>query len=131
MPRIIPRLIPIAALIFGVACGQDTGDQAAAKQATSETDDVAIASCGTDSFGAGNLAAQLAVTNDSSKRSNYTVEVVFESSDGATQYGSGLVFVENVEPGQATTAEALSTDPVPQAEFGCRLVSVDRTSDVG
>lgn len=129
--RIVPRLIPVAALIFGVACSTEAGKEAQAEQTADETADVTISSCGTDSFGVGTLAAQLAVTNSSSKRSNYSVEVVFESADGATQYGSGLAFVENVEPNQSTTGEALSPDSVPAAEYKCRLSSVDRNSDVG
>ncbi|MGH9151362.1 MAG: hypothetical protein ACRD03_02925 [Acidimicrobiales bacterium] len=131
MPRIIPRLIPICALIFGVACNTDTGEEAVAEQQSDETDDVTIASCGTDSFGAGTLAAQLSITNNSSKRSNYSVEVSFESVDGATQHGTGIAFIENVEPGQTTTQETAGVDQAPATEYTCRVVSVDRSSDVG
>ncbi len=129
--RIVPRLIPVAALIFGVACSTDTGSEAVAEQEAEEADDVTVSSCGTDSFGAGTLAAALSITNNSSKRSNYTIEVAFESPDGATQYASGLAAIQNVEPNQSTTGEALSSTPAPAAEYTCRLVEVDRFSDVG
>lgn len=130
IPRIVPRLIPVAALIFGVACNTDPGEQSAEQQAD-EAADVMVSSCGTDSFGGGFLAAGLSITNGSSKRSNYSVEVVFESPDGATRYGSGTDYVENVEPGQTTGGEALSMTVPPAGEFTCRLVQVDRNSDVG
>ncbi|MGH9032872.1 MAG: hypothetical protein ACRDZV_12160 [Acidimicrobiia bacterium] len=131
MPRIIPRLIPIAALIFGMACNTDTGEEAVAEQQSDEAADVTISSCGTDSFGAGTLAATLAITNNSSKRSNYSAEVVFESPDGATRFGSAWTYVDNVEPGQSTTGEALAVEAAPAGEYTCRLLEIDRMSDVG
>jgi len=49
------------------------------------------------------------VTNHSSKRSNYLIEASLESPDGATQYDSTVVPVNNLEPGQTTTASGVAT----------------------
>jgi hypothetical protein len=51
----------------------------------------------------------MTVTNNSSKRSNYLIDVSFESADGTTQYDTSFASVNNLEPGQTTTAKAIST----------------------
>lgn len=49
------------------------------------------------------------VTNNSSKRSNYFIEVSIESADGKTQIDTATLVVSNLEPGQATEAKGIST----------------------
>jgi ABC-type Na+ efflux pump permease subunit len=49
------------------------------------------------------------VTNNSSKRSNYLIDLSIESADGTTQYDTTVALVNNLEPGQTTSADALST----------------------
>jgi Flp pilus assembly protein TadD len=70
------------------------------------------------------------VTNHSSKRSNYIIEVALETADGKTQLASGFVSVDNLEPGQtsnqtASFFEAMNKGPLPAGAKPV-LKSVDR-----
>ena len=69
------------------------------------------------------------VTNHSSKRSNYIIEVSLESADGKAQLDTTAATVENLEPGQSSkqTAEfaGMIDKPVP-ASARVVLKSVDR-----
>ena len=59
-------------------------------------------------------AVTLTVTNHSSKRSNYIIEMAIESPDGKTQYDTSMAAVNNLEPGQTTTPAAFPiTKTVP------------------
>jgi hypothetical protein len=79
--------------------------------------------------GLGFLAADLAVTNHSSERSNYAITVAFEDAGGA-QIHAASAFVEALEPGQSTTAQVGTLTRPPDGEaFTCRTVTVDRASD--
>jgi hypothetical protein len=80
--------------------------------------------------GAGFMASTVRITNHSSKRSNYVVDVVFESADGSRQLAARTVFVNDLEPGQATQHEAGTFTPSP-ARFDCRVSQVQRFSDEG
>lgn len=46
------------------------------------------------------VTAPVTVTNHSSKRSDYFIDISLESKDGKTQYDTTTVFSESVEPGQ-------------------------------
>jgi hypothetical protein len=80
--------------------------------------------------GAGHMASTVRVTNHSSKRSNYVVDVVFESADGSRQLAARSVFVNDLGPGQATRQEAGTLTPAPRS-FDCRVSQVQRFSDEG
>ncbi len=57
---------------------------------------------------------EVTVTNNSSKRSNYLIDLSIESANGATQYDTTIASVNNLEPGQTTVADALSvTKDIP------------------
>ncbi|MGV3760745.1 MAG: hypothetical protein ACO1PW_14550, partial [Actinomycetota bacterium] len=75
------------------------------------------------------LEAEIRVTNNSSERSNYSVDVIFESEDGATQYGSGSAYVNGLAPGQTKTEVASSLEDVPDGPFRCEITDVFRMSD--
>src|SRR4051794_30352369 len=92
----------------------------------------ATADVGTPTMGApdaiGVAYVQIPVTNNSSGRSDYFIDVVIESADGATQLDTSSAFVQALEAGQSTTAEAmvgnaksLPTDAV------VRITTVQRT----
>lgn len=110
----------------------DSGDDASSGVATKSgnTDnppqaDVEVTDCMTEEFIG--PKAVFNVTNNSSGRSNYIIEVSFESEDGSTQYGTGTAFLNNLEPGQSKTEEAVAFEEIPDgASFNCRLVEVDR-----
>lgn len=87
--------------------------------------DVEVSECGVEEFTG--PEATLNVTNNSSGRSNYIIEVSFESEDGSQQYGTGTAILNNLEPGQSRTETAAAFEEVPEgASFTCRLVEVDR-----
>ena len=54
------------------------------------------------------------VTNSSSKRSNYLIDLSIESPDGAAQYDTSIASVNNLEPGQTAAVTGLPiTKEVP------------------
>ena len=69
------------------------------------------------------------MTNNSSGRSDYLIDLVIESADGATQLDTTTAFVQGLEPGQSATAEAMVTDveSLP-ADAVIRVTSVQRTA---
>src|SRR5690606_23325287 len=103
--------------------GDDTEGEA------DEVDDAEVSECTVDELGW--MEATIAVTNDSSERSNYYIEVAFETPDGSEQLTATPVFVNGLEPGQSTTAEAISATDAPGGEgsFSCRIIELDRMSD--
>jgi hypothetical protein len=117
-----------AALV--VAWSADETNEAVADQQATEAEDLTVTECAADPT-LNLLKVTTSITNNSSKRSSYNIEVTVESPDQATKYGTAVGFVTGVEPGQTTTSDLLSADPVPAGEFACRVVEVDRTSDVG
>ena len=90
---------------------------------SSEVDDVTISSCGADDLG--QLEAVLRITNNSSKPSNYMINVAFESPDGLEQLDTGFAIVDTLQPGQSTNETAITFTEAP-ADFTCRVTSVDR-----
>jgi hypothetical protein len=55
------------------------------------------------------------ITNHSSKRSNYIVDLTIESADGKTQIDSTIVAANNLEPGQTAkeTGHFFKPGPLP------------------
>ena len=94
--------------------------------------DVQVVSLGAKDI-LGHRTAELSITNNSSKRSNYIIELTLESPDGKTQYDSTIATASNVEPGQTTggtvlpftkTGPAAGTDAAPVV----KVKSVSRTA---
>lgn len=79
--------------------------------------------------------AELLITNNSSKRSNYYIELTLESPDGKTQYDSTNATARNVEPGQSTggsvvpfTKAKSAPAPTTAAAPVVKIKSVSRTA---
>jgi hypothetical protein len=90
------------------------------------TKDVSISKCASENEIVGPQAT-VQVKNSSKRRASYSVEVTFESSDGATQYGSSVAFVNNLEPGQTGSADAASfSGDKGISQFKCRVTKVTR-----
>jgi hypothetical protein len=53
------------------------------------------------------IKVPVTATNSSSKRSDYLVDLSLESVDGKTQYDTATAFLENVEPGQTASDDAI------------------------
>ena len=115
-------LVLLAAALLARA--SDSADEARRREAA----DVELTDClPTD---AGLMASTVRVTNHSSKRSNYVIDIVFESADGSRQLAARSIFVNDLEPGQATQQEAGTLTPSPP-RFDCRVSQVQRFSDQG
>jgi hypothetical protein len=115
-------LVLMAAALLARA--SDSADEERLREAA----DVELADC--LPTGAGHMASTVRITNHSSKRSNYVVDVVFESSGGSRQLAARSVFVNDLEPGQSTQQEAGTLTPAPRS-FDCRVSQVHRFSDEG
>jgi hypothetical protein len=115
-------LVLLAATLLARA--SDSADDERRREAA----DVQLADC--LPTGAGHMASTVRVTNHSSKRSNYVVDVVFESADGSRQLAARTVLVNDLEPGQTTQREAATLTSAPTS-FDCRLSQVQRFSDEG
>lgn len=105
-----------------------TDDDSGVRTLSGNTDnppeaDVTVKRCFTDDLGW--MAADLELVNNSSKASNYMVEVAFEGDGGATQLGTGNAYVSGLEPGQKSAQTANSATDAA-GEFTCRITSVDR-----
>ena len=73
---------------------------------------------------------ELTITNNSSKRSNYFVELSLESADGKTQHDTANATAQNVEPGQSTAGTVLPFTKVKGAPADAivKVKSVSRTA---
>lgn len=102
---------------------QSSDSGSSSGQANPPENDVVISSCSTDSLDS--PEAKVKVTNNSSKASNYIIEIAFESPDGSTQIDTSTVFINDLQPGQTATEKAISFADAP-ADFTCRITDVTR-----
>jgi ABC-type Fe3+-hydroxamate transport system substrate-binding protein len=77
--------------------------------------------CVSDDFGL--ISMPIAVTNSSTKRSDYTIEGVIEQ--GGAKVGDIVAYVENVDAGGKALSKMSSLDTV-KGDIACRIVKVDR-----
>lgn len=125
----VGAVLGIGSCVVLVAAVDEASDDIATDLAESdadERDDVSEPRCSTDSVG--DLQAEVDVTNDSSERSSYSIEVAFEAPSG-DQITTGLGGVSALEPGQSTVATVITVTDAP-ADFTCRVIDVQRLSDV-
>lgn len=86
--------------------------------------DVALDKCGTTQFGAF-PEATLRVTNHSSERSDYMININFLDASG-TKIGDGFAMTDNIDPGQSAVTSAAGLGADPKATKTCQIVEVDR-----
>jgi hypothetical protein len=131
---LIALLVVVALGLLAVVGGCVALTAAVENQDDGETDesertDIGEPTCRVD--GIDLLVADVPVTNRSSKRSNYIVSLAFETPDGA-QLATSVALVNALEPGQSTTATANALRQAPaDGQFSCRVIEVERFSDVG
>jgi hypothetical protein len=92
-------------------------------------DDVTVTACAPDL--SGDLHATLRVANNSAERSNYIIEVVFESTSGGTVYDTESVVADSVASGQTTTVEVATFTAGSGEPVRCRVADVIRFTDEG
>jgi len=100
------------------------GATAASSRPPAHSEDVTIAACANDD--AGYAAAKVVVTNHSSKTSNYAITIAFESPDGKTQIGTGLVAVDNLAAGQSSSPQDAISMQTPSGIYTCKLADLTR-----
>jgi len=117
-------LVLVLAAVALLAGAADEADDQAAREAA----DVELIDCSTS--GLGHMTADVRITNRSSKRSNYVVDVAFESPDGTRQLATEPVFVNDLGSGQVSeqTANSLTGS---SGDFECDISQVQRFSDEG
>jgi len=75
------------------------------------------------------VSAQVTITNNSSKRSDYFVTAVAESPDHKTRYDETMVSVTALDPGQTSTEKGIFLKDVP-ADAVVKVTEVQRTASV-
>ena len=75
------------------------------------------------------VSVKVTLKNNSSKTSDYMGTVVFESPDGKTQYGTGALFVQGLEPGQTKVEKVMMLDELPEnaQAISARMTDFDRS----
>lgn len=86
--------------------------------------DVSITSCHADPA-TGFLDAKVTVTNNSSKASNYSITIAFDSANGAKQLDTGLVAVDNLAAGQSSDQDAISVTTATPG-YTCKVADATR-----
>lgn len=110
------------------ATAAPSGDSSAANL-TGAAKDVTITSCAMSDNQFIGAEAGITVKNNSSKASNYMINIAFESADGATQLDTGYAIVNNLAPGQSAqeTATSLKSETKETAgDFTCKVIDVTR-----
>jgi hypothetical protein len=131
---LVALLVVVALGLLAVVGGCVALTAAVDNQDDGETDeseraDVGDPTCRVD--GIDLLVADVPVTNRSSKRSNYIVSLTFEAPDGS-QLATSVALVTALERGQSATATANALRRAPaDGRFSCRVIDVERYSDVG
>jgi hypothetical protein len=100
-------------------------DNQVAEEGQRELADVDLTSCDVDNT-LNTMVATLHVTNNSSERSEYAIDVVFNDEANGNQLGTGFAIVNNLDPDQETDVDADSLESAPAGGFTCDVVSVDR-----
>lgn len=77
----------------------------------------------------GDVSVKVTVTNSSKNKSDYMATVVFESPDGKTQYGTGPLMINGLEPGQTKVEDVMMMDQLPDGAnaIAVRLTDFDRS----
>lgn len=137
--RVVAGLAGLGALLALTACNVKAGDDGTSTKPKSPgvskglagkdaTADVKLVSCGTyDSTGMGFVQPKLTITNHSTKRSDYYVELGFYDAKG-TQLGTANDLVDSVEAGKSATSSA--TGQADGKWKTCKLLTVQRTASV-
>lgn len=145
--KVLILVVALTATVAAVASGSESdgggsskssGDTATTADSASsgtpagdagEVDDVKINSCGKDAD-LGWAKANITVTNNSSKASDYLIEITFTSKDGKTQIGTGNTIISNLAPGQMKTEDVSALEDAGDAEIVCTVTDASRTASL-
>jgi hypothetical protein len=121
---VLAGVVVIGGSIAGVLA-LAVGDTPAAEQDADEASDVELRACGQDLR---RMTATVRVTNRSSERSDYVVDIEFLRRSSAATVEVVTVEFEEVGPGETVRRSFRSADPPPPGRFDCRIGDVDRRS---
>lgn len=128
IPLAILVLVVLIATLGGGASEDDGGGSGSQVQSLSGNKDnppaadAEVTDCHVDSS-VGSVEAVIEITNNSSKRSDYTIEVAFEDGSG-TLVGNGYASASNVEPDQK--ARDVAVDFAEGDGITCKITDVNR-----
>jgi len=91
-----------------------------------EIEGASVVKCDVDDQG--RMVAEVEVTNRSAERSDYFIQVAFQSRDGVRQLKTGIGTIEALPPGETATDRADSFTEPPE-RFRCELLKVTRHSN--
>ena len=125
-------LIVLLVVVIGSSSDHDgSGDNGGVSQGLGSQDASAdvgpVTLSAPDAIGA--VYATATVTNNSSKRSDYVIDIAVTSADGATQIGTTIILVTNLEPGQRTEGKGLLTETVPAGAVA-KVTGVQRNASL-
>lgn len=95
----------------------------ASSPAPGAADDIQITSCTVDDYGLAHAA--LTITNHSSKKSNYSVQIDFTDSTGV-RVGQGFAATNDLDPAAVAKTEAGDLAQVKDAKITCKVSQVNR-----
>lgn len=127
-------LIGIIAAIAGSGSSKpssDTGGVSKGITAGGSTDpvhEVKITSCANDPT-LQLLDIKGTAKNDTSKRSDFAIDLAVTSADGKTQVTTTVALAPNVEPGQTALWDAPATVEIAPGQV-CKVVTVQRTASI-
>ena len=120
---VVLALVSVGACVFLVVAIDDDDDGGS----DAERSDVAEPTCQVDDQG--NVEAVMQVTNPTSERSNYVIQVTFDDAEG-TAIDTRTLTVDGLAPNQQAIARAETDTPAPaDGAFTCRVTDVVRFSD--
>lgn len=123
----------ILAIVLLAACSSSTKSGETSKGVTAKgskdpISQVKITSCAKDPV-LGLLTIKGTALNDSSKRSDFIIDISVTDKSGKTQLGSTNALAQNVEPGQTAQWEAPSTVEATAGAV-CKVATVSRTASL-
>ena len=123
----LTRVVLVAVLLAGCAAQEAAVEPSRQEPAEQGASEVVLSDCG---VGDRWMEATVEVTNRTSKRSNYMIEVAFTSPDKSVQLDTAYAMVSGLAPGQQATKQA-STVTESDGPFECEVLDVTRLSDEG
>lgn len=117
---------PVLLLVLA-GCAADEYQAERQERARQIADDVELVGC--EPTDLGYLGSEVRVTNLSSERSNYFVEVAFSTPDGTEQLDTATATVHALKPDQAATETANSYQVEADGGYECEVIDITRYTD--
>lgn len=121
-------MVVVAAAAAAGSSGDDkpeaTQQQADSQDVLDHREDVKITKCGNDQYGG--VAASIVITNQSSKRSTYSVTIAFTLKADGRQIATGYAGADQLAPGQQSTPQEAVTGQTADGPYTCTVADATR-----